>query len=111
MAQELAVHEAKTWSWGDFLRGPWNLIAVPLALIVLVNLTGRLIEWVPLIDWVSEKYATWMIPLQDKMVGTTLTTTSAFAAASPKEVSGYCRAMTKGLVFTMTNKAAGVKIL
>jgi NitT/TauT family transport system substrate-binding protein len=51
------------------------------------------------------------IPLQDKMVGTTLTTTSAFAAASPKEVSGYCRAITKGLVFTMTNKAAGVKML
>ena len=48
-------------SWGDFIRGPWNLIAVPLALIVLVNLTGRFIEWVPLIDWVSEKYATWMI--------------------------------------------------
>jgi hypothetical protein len=61
MAQELTVHEAKTWSWGDFLRGPWNLIAVPLALIVLVNLTGRFIEWVPLIDWVSEKYGTWMI--------------------------------------------------
>ncbi len=51
------------------------------------------------------------IPLQDKMVGTTLATTSAFATASPKEVSGYCRAMTKGLVFTMTNRAAGVKIL
>jgi hypothetical protein len=26
-----------------------------------VNLTGRFIEWVPLIDWVSEKYSTWMI--------------------------------------------------
>lgn len=51
------------------------------------------------------------IPLQDKLVGTTLATSSAFAAASPKEVSGYCRAMTKGLVFTTTNKAAGVKIL
>ncbi|MGA8612692.1 MAG: hypothetical protein WB760_13550 [Xanthobacteraceae bacterium] len=61
MAQVLAVHEDKTWSWGDFTRGPWNLIAVPLALIVLVNLTGRFIEWVPLIDLVSEKYATWTI--------------------------------------------------
>jgi hypothetical protein len=61
MAQELAVHEAKTWSWRDFVRGPWNLIAVPLALIVLVNWTGRFIDWVPLIDWVSEKYATSMM--------------------------------------------------
>jgi NitT/TauT family transport system substrate-binding protein len=51
------------------------------------------------------------IPLQDKMVGTTLATTSAFAAASPNEISGYCRAMTKALVFTTTNRAAGVKIL
>ena len=61
MTQVLAVHEDKAWSWGDFIRGPCNLIGVPLALIVLVNLTGRFIEWVPLIDWVSEKYATWMI--------------------------------------------------
>src|ERR1700692_4187940 len=61
MAQALAVHEAKTWSWADFSRGPWNIIAVPLALIVLVNLTGRFIDWVPLIDWISEKYATWMM--------------------------------------------------
>ncbi|MGA8615747.1 MAG: hypothetical protein WB760_29515 [Xanthobacteraceae bacterium] len=55
------LHEDKTWSWGDFTRGPWNLIAVPLALIVLVNLTGWFIEWVPLIDRASEKYTTWMI--------------------------------------------------
>ena len=30
---------------------------------------------------------------------------------TPKEVAGYCRAMTKGLVFTMTNRAAAVRIL
>jgi NitT/TauT family transport system substrate-binding protein len=51
------------------------------------------------------------IPLQDDMVGTTLATSTAFADAHPKEVAGYCRAMTKGLVFTMTNKAAAVRIL
>jgi NitT/TauT family transport system substrate-binding protein len=51
------------------------------------------------------------IPLQDGMVGTTLATSAKFAAAHPKEVAGYCRAMTKGLVFTMTNRAAAVRIL
>lgn len=51
------------------------------------------------------------IPLQDDLVGTTLATTAAFANAHPKEVSGYCRAMTKGLLFTMTNRAAAVRIL
>jgi len=51
------------------------------------------------------------IPLQEDMVGTTLATSTAFADAHPKEVGGYCRAMTKGLVFTMTNRAAAVRIL
>jgi NitT/TauT family transport system substrate-binding protein len=51
------------------------------------------------------------IPLQDEMVGTTLATSAKFAAAHPNEVAGYCRAMTKGLVFTMTNRAAAVRIL
>ena len=47
------------------------------------------------------------IPLQEDMVGTTLATSAAFADAHPKEVGGYCRAMTKGLVFTMTNQGGG----
>ena len=51
------------------------------------------------------------IPLQDEMVGTTLATSAAFATANPGEVAGYCRAMTKGLVFTTTNRAAAVSIL
>jgi NitT/TauT family transport system substrate-binding protein len=51
------------------------------------------------------------IPLQDKMVGTTLATSAVFAAANPTEVAGYCRAMTKGLVFTLTNRAAAVHML
>jgi NitT/TauT family transport system substrate-binding protein len=51
------------------------------------------------------------IPLQDSLVGTTLATSSAFANADPKDVAGYCRAMTKGLVFTMTNRAAAVRML
>jgi NitT/TauT family transport system substrate-binding protein len=49
------------------------------------------------------------IPLEDRMVGTTLATRKAFANSNPKEVAGYCRAMTKGLVFTMTNSATALK--
>src|ERR1700722_16097260 len=51
------------------------------------------------------------IPLQDELVGTTLATSAAYAASNPKDVAGYCRAMTKGLVFTMTNKEAAVRML
>jgi NitT/TauT family transport system substrate-binding protein len=51
------------------------------------------------------------IPLQDGMVGTTLATSTAFASAHQNEVAGYCRAMTKGLVFTMTNRAAAIRML
>lgn len=50
------------------------------------------------------------IPLEDGFVGTTLATRADFANAHPKEVAGYCRAMTKGLLFTMTNKAAAIRI-
>ena len=59
MAQVLAVHEDKTWSWGDFARGPWNLVAVPLALIILADLTTRLIKWATSIQWLVGEYATW----------------------------------------------------
>jgi NitT/TauT family transport system substrate-binding protein len=51
------------------------------------------------------------IPLQDELVGTTLATSAAYAASNPKDVAGYCRAMTKGLVFTMTNKEAAIRML
>lgn len=51
------------------------------------------------------------IPLQEHSVGTTLATSAAYAAENPKEVAGYCRAMTKGLVFTMTNTAAAIRML
>ena len=50
------------------------------------------------------------IPLEDGMVGTTLATTTAFADAHPNEVAAYCRAMTKGLLFTMTNRAAAIRL-
>jgi hypothetical protein len=59
MAQVLAVSEGKTWSWGDFARGPWNLVAVPLTLIVLVDLTARLINWAASIQWLADEYETW----------------------------------------------------
>jgi NitT/TauT family transport system substrate-binding protein len=57
------------------------------------------------------KLRTVSIPLQEGMVGTTLATTTKFADAHPKEVEGYCRAMTKGLVFTVTNRAAAIHML
>jgi NitT/TauT family transport system substrate-binding protein len=50
------------------------------------------------------------IPLEDRMVGTTLATRKMFAGTNTREVAGYCRAMTKGLVFTMTNRAAAIRI-
>ena len=50
------------------------------------------------------------IPLEDGQVGTTLATTASFAKSNPKEVAGYCRAMTKGLLFTATNRAAAIRI-
>ena len=50
------------------------------------------------------------IPLEDRMVGTTLATRKSFASTNAKELAGYCRAMTKGLVFTMTNRAAAIRL-
>jgi NitT/TauT family transport system substrate-binding protein len=50
------------------------------------------------------------IPLEDGMVGTTLATKRTFADSNPKAVAAYCRAMTKGLVFTATNRAAAVRL-
>ena len=40
----------------------------------------------------------------------TLATSAAFAKANPEAVAGYCRAMTKGLLFTLTNPEAAVRI-
>jgi len=57
MVQLSAVPEDKRWLWGDFVRGRWNLIAFPLALIILVDLTARLVEWPALLNWVAEQYA------------------------------------------------------
>ena len=50
------------------------------------------------------------IPLQDRLAGMTLATSAAFAKANPEAVAGYCRAMTKGLLFTLTNPEAAVRI-
>ena len=50
------------------------------------------------------------IPLEDRMVGTTLAARKAFAGTNPKKLEGYCRAMTKGLVFTMTSRAAAIHL-
>jgi len=50
------------------------------------------------------------IPLEDRMVGTTLAVRKAFATTNANDVAGYCRAMTKGLVFTVTNRAAAIRL-
>src|SRR3954451_2405376 len=50
------------------------------------------------------------IPLEDRMVGTSLATRRAFANSNPQEVAGYWPGMTKGLVFTMTNTPAAIRI-
>jgi NitT/TauT family transport system substrate-binding protein len=50
------------------------------------------------------------IPLEDGQVGTTLATTASFAKSNPKMLAGYCRAMTKGMLFTITNPEAAIRI-
>jgi NitT/TauT family transport system substrate-binding protein len=50
------------------------------------------------------------IPLEDGQVGTTLAVRKSYADANQKDVGGYCRAMTKGLLFTATNPTAAIRI-
>ena len=56
------------------------------------------------------KLRTVAIPFQDRLAGMSLATTAAFAKSDPATVAGYCRAMTKALVFTKTNPEAAVRI-
>ena len=56
------------------------------------------------------KLRTVTIPFQDRLAGMSLATTAAFAKANPDAIAGYCRAMTKALVFTRTNPEAAVRI-
>src|ERR1700678_1665667 len=51
------------------------------------------------------------IPFQDRLAGMTLATTASFAKANPKAVEGYCRAIAKGVHFTMTSPEAAVCVL
>ena len=50
------------------------------------------------------------ISFQDRLAGMSLATSSAFAKSDPAAVAGYCRAMTKALVFTRTNPEAAIRI-
>jgi NitT/TauT family transport system substrate-binding protein len=50
------------------------------------------------------------ISFQDRLAGMTLATSESFIKAHPEALAGYCRAMTKGLLFTRTNPAAAVHI-
>ena len=51
------------------------------------------------------------IPYQSRLAGMSLATSQSFAKANPDAVAGYCRAMTKGLIFTKTNPEAAVRNL
>jgi len=50
------------------------------------------------------------IALQDKLAGYTMTANEAALASEKKAISGFCRAIAKGLHFTMTNPQAALQI-
>ncbi len=50
------------------------------------------------------------LPIVEKLAGFSLATTDRFMKANPKAVQGYCRAIAKGFVFTVTNLPAAIKI-
>jgi NitT/TauT family transport system substrate-binding protein len=50
------------------------------------------------------------ISFQDRLAGMTLATSESFIKSNPSAVAGYCRAMTKGLVFTVANTDAAIRI-
>ncbi len=49
------------------------------------------------------------LPIQDKIAGFSLMATQDYIAQHPEVVGGYCRAATKGLAYTIANKAAAVE--
>lgn len=51
------------------------------------------------------------LPIVDQLAGLSLLSTDEFIASHPETVGGLCRAITKGLVYTMANPEAAVKIL
>jgi len=50
------------------------------------------------------------ISFQDRLAGMTIAVNGAFARANPAAVAGYCRAMTKALLFTKTNPEAAISL-
>jgi NitT/TauT family transport system substrate-binding protein len=50
------------------------------------------------------------ISFQDRLAGMTIAVNGAYAKSNPAQVAGYCRAMTKALLFTKTNPEAAIKI-
>lgn len=49
--------------------------------------------------------------VQDELAGMSLVTSNDYIAEHRDEVIAYCRAMTKGLVFTLANKEAAIEIM
>ncbi len=50
------------------------------------------------------------MPIQDKLAGFSMITTDKFMSENPKAVEGMCRAVAKGLVYTLANLPAAVRI-
>ena len=50
------------------------------------------------------------ISFQDRLAGMTIAANGAALRTEPKAIAGYCRAMTKALVFTKTNPQAAIRL-
>lgn len=50
------------------------------------------------------------ISFQDRLAGMTIAVNGSYAKSNAPQVAGYCRAMTKGLLFTKTNPQAAINI-
>lgn len=50
------------------------------------------------------------LPIQNKIAGFTLASNDAFVKESPQQVEGFCRAVVKGLTFTLANKKAAIRM-
>lgn len=50
------------------------------------------------------------LPIQNKIAGFTLASNDAFVKEHPDQVEGFCRAVVKGLAYTLANKKAAIKL-
>lgn len=50
------------------------------------------------------------LPIVERLAGFSLASTDRFVKANPKAVAGYCRAVAKGFLFTVSNLPAAIRI-